>query len=188
MFTMKQVEEIDRDGANYKCTVCANAYNSRRAGGGLAFEDLPESWKCPVCDQPKACTKYEDPSEVGGLDESIGRDDDIEKEDSWAECQEQDADDWQEMPDEKFAPRSGGDEERRMAYVGDYESEEFAPKSGGDKNPRAKKSPANGGRLGLMREIRPEATSKGPDNDGRHLGPNGGWSGGWSKPNAPCIR
>ena len=49
-------------------------------------------------------------------------------------------------------------------------------------------NPVNGGRLGLMREIRPEDTGKGPDNDGRHLGPNEGWTGGWSKPNAPCTR
>ena len=80
----------------------------RRDGGGLAFEDLPESWKCPVCDQPKACTKYDDPTEVGGLDEDNGRDGNFEDDDSWAECQEE------------FAPRSGGDEEPRRAYVGDY--------------------------------------------------------------------
>ena len=55
------------------------------------------------------------------------------------------------------------------------------------KDPPAKKSPVNGGRLGFMREIRPADTGKGPDNDGRHLGPNGGWNGGWSKPNPPCI-
>ena len=62
-----------------------------------------------------------------------------------------------------------------------------APKSGGDKDLPAKKSPVNGGRLGLMREIRPADTGKGFDNDDRHLGPNEGWIGGWSKPNAPCI-
>ena len=168
----------------------------------MAFEDLPESWKCPVCDQPKASTRYEDPTEVGGLDENNGRDDNFENEDSWAECREHDAEDWQDLTydatvgHEEFAPRSGGDEDPRRAYVGEYGSEETArgslmiakaPKSGGDKNPSAKESPVNGGRLGLMREIRPEDTGKGPDNDGRHLGPNEGWIGGWSKPNAPCI-
>ena len=123
-----------------------------------------ESWKCPVCDQPKTCTKYEDPTEEGGLDENSGRDENFEDNYSWAECQEE------------FAPRSGGDEDPRKAYVGDYEED-----------PPAKKSPVNGGRLGLMREIRPADTGKGPDNDGRHVDPNGGWNGGWSKPNPPCI-
>ena len=183
MFTMKQVEEMDRDEANFKCTVCANAYNSKRDGEGMAFEDLPESWKCPVCDQPKTCTKYEDPTEEGGLDENSGRDENFEDNDSWAECQEE------------FAPRSGGDEDPRRAYVGEYGSEDTvrgslmiaeAPKAS-SKDPPAKKSPVNGGRLGLMREIRPADTGKGPDSDGRHLGPNEGWNGGWSKPNAPCI-
>ena len=149
----------------------------------MAFEDLPESWKCPVCDQPKACTKYDDPTDVGGLDENNGRDENFENEDSWAECQEHDADDWQGLTYDvtaghvEFTPRSDDNEEPRRAYVGDYEED-----------PPAKKIPVNGGRLGLMREIRPENTGKGPDNDGRHLGPNENWTGGWSKPNAPCIR
>ena len=30
MFTMKQVEEMDRDEANFKCAVCANAYSARK--------------------------------------------------------------------------------------------------------------------------------------------------------------
>ena len=146
MFTLKQGIEMDRDESNFKCTVCANAYNSRRDGGGLAFEDLPESWKCPVCDQPKACTKYDEPTDVGGHDENNGQDENFKNEDSWAECQEHDAEDWQNRTCD-----------------------------------------ATVGHLGLMREIRPADTGKGPDNDGRHLGPNGGWNGGWSKPNPPCI-
>ena len=136
-FTTKQVEEMERDQANFKCTVCANAYNPTRDGGGMAFEDLPESWKCPVCEQPKTCMRYEDPTEEGGLDENS------EENDSWAECQEE------------FAPRSGGDEEPRRAYVEDYERLEAAPKKGSDKNPPAKERPTNRGSLGLMREIRP---------------------------------
>ena len=133
MFTMKQVEEMDRDEANFKCTVCANAYNSRRDGEGLAFEDLPESWKCPVCDQPKICTKYIEPTDVGGHDENNDQD---ENNDSWAECQEHEAEDWQDWTHD-----------------------------------------ATVGHLGLMREIRPADTDKGPDNDDQRLSPNGGWTG-----------
>ena len=132
---MEQVEEMDRDEANYKCTICANAYNSRRDGGGLAFEDLPESWKCSVCDQPKACTKYVDPAEVGGLDEGSGRDENFEDEDSWAECQEQDADDWQEKPEAKDAVPT---------YDATVGHEEFAPRSGGDEDPRRGEDTARG--------------------------------------------
>ena len=112
----------------------------------MAFEDLPESWKCPVCDQPKACTKYDDPTDVGGLDENNGRDENFENEDSWAECQEHDAEYWQDQTHD-----------------------------------------ATVGHVGLMREIRPADTDKGPDNDDQRLSPNGGWTGGWSKPNPPCT-
>ena len=104
---------------------------------------------------------------MGGLDENNGRDENFKNEDSWAACQEHDADDWQGLTYDVTAghvasnPRSDDNEEPRRAYVGDYE--EDLP---------AKKIPVNGGRLGLMREIRPENKGKGPDNDGRHLGPN----------------
>ena len=70
---------MERDQANFKCTVCANAYYPTRDGGGMAFEDLPESWKCPVCEQPKTCMKYEDPTEEGGLDENSSRDENFKK-------------------------------------------------------------------------------------------------------------
>lgn len=39
---------------SWTCTVCAHEYNAEADGGGLAFEDLPETWLCPVCGQPKS--------------------------------------------------------------------------------------------------------------------------------------
>lgn len=41
----------------YKCTVCAHAYDADADGNGVAFEDLPDSWLCPVCGQPKSAYK-----------------------------------------------------------------------------------------------------------------------------------
>lgn len=35
--------------AQYSCGRCAHVYDSGRDGGGLAFEDLPDTWKCPIC-------------------------------------------------------------------------------------------------------------------------------------------
>ncbi len=44
---------------NYKCTVCGYVYKPSRGDSysgiepGVAFEDLPEDYKCPMCGQPK---------------------------------------------------------------------------------------------------------------------------------------
>merc|ERR1712203_271598 len=38
----------------YKCSVCAHVYDAAADGDGAAFEDLPDSWVCPVCGQPKS--------------------------------------------------------------------------------------------------------------------------------------
>ena len=75
MFSTKQMDEMDNEEANndeassgmvcsensqasYKCTVCANVYDPAKNGDGVAFDDLPESWTCPVCGQLKACMEF----------------------------------------------------------------------------------------------------------------------------------
>jgi len=35
--------------AKYICTRCAHVYDPERDGNGMAFEDLPDDWKCPTC-------------------------------------------------------------------------------------------------------------------------------------------
>ncbi|MCT4661832.1 MAG: rubredoxin [Tissierellales bacterium] len=43
----------------YKCTVCGYIYRPERGDRigdipeGTSFEDLPDDWKCPTCNQPK---------------------------------------------------------------------------------------------------------------------------------------
>lgn len=39
---------------NYQCTVCNHVYNAERDGNGLLFEQLPDTWRCPVCGAPKS--------------------------------------------------------------------------------------------------------------------------------------
>eukprot|EP00656_Telonema_subtile_P020742 TRINITY_DN21815_c0_g1_i2.p1 TRINITY_DN21815_c0_g1~~TRINITY_DN21815_c0_g1_i2.p1 ORF type:complete len:182 (+),score=44.38 TRINITY_DN21815_c0_g1_i2:89-634(+) len=36
------------------CTICKHVYDPVKDGGGLPFEQLPDTWKCPVCGQPKS--------------------------------------------------------------------------------------------------------------------------------------
>ena len=36
----------------YVCSVCGYVYDPAE-NDGVAFEDLPEDWKCPRCKQPK---------------------------------------------------------------------------------------------------------------------------------------
>merc|ERR1711957_1133721 len=36
------------------CSVCAHVYDAEQDGAGVAFEELPEDWTCPVCSQPKS--------------------------------------------------------------------------------------------------------------------------------------
>jgi rubredoxin len=38
------------------CSVCGHVYDPSDANG-TAFEDLPASWKCPVCNAPKSAYK-----------------------------------------------------------------------------------------------------------------------------------
>ncbi|WAI02081.1 rubredoxin [Methanogenium organophilum] len=41
-----------------KCTVCGHIYDPKKgdegAAPGIAFADLPEDWRCPVCGAVKA--------------------------------------------------------------------------------------------------------------------------------------
>lgn len=40
-----------------KCGVCGHVYDADKDGGGKAFEDLPDTWTCPVCGAPKSAYK-----------------------------------------------------------------------------------------------------------------------------------
>jgi pyruvate oxidase len=37
--------------AKYRCTVCNYIYNEKTAG--VKFSELPDNWRCPVCNSPK---------------------------------------------------------------------------------------------------------------------------------------
>lgn len=39
--------------ASHQCAVCNHVYDAARDGNGKRFEDLPDSWNCPVCGVPK---------------------------------------------------------------------------------------------------------------------------------------
>ena len=36
----------------YVCSICGYVYDPAE-NGGVAFEDLPDDWRCPRCKQPK---------------------------------------------------------------------------------------------------------------------------------------
>lgn len=44
---------------DYKCTVCSYVYREENGDWthgipkGTSFEELPDDWKCPTCNQPK---------------------------------------------------------------------------------------------------------------------------------------
>jgi len=40
-------EDTISQGTLQQCTVCTNVYDPELHGSGLAFEDLPESWRSP---------------------------------------------------------------------------------------------------------------------------------------------
>lgn len=57
---MKKCEQLWRlIMKNYKCTVCGYTYKPERGDKlndippNTSFDDLPENWKCPTCNQPK---------------------------------------------------------------------------------------------------------------------------------------
>jgi len=37
--------------ANYRCTVCNYIFDEEKEG--TKFDDLPDNWRCPVCNSPK---------------------------------------------------------------------------------------------------------------------------------------
>ena len=43
-----------QDSGTYFCARCSHVYDPVKDGNGSAFEDLPESWRCPLCGAPKA--------------------------------------------------------------------------------------------------------------------------------------
>ena len=38
----------------FVCARCDHVYDAAKEGNGTAFEDLPETWSCPVCGAPKS--------------------------------------------------------------------------------------------------------------------------------------
>eukprot|EP00658_Telonema_sp_P-2_P038217 TRINITY_DN27456_c0_g1_i2.p1 TRINITY_DN27456_c0_g1~~TRINITY_DN27456_c0_g1_i2.p1 ORF type:complete len:303 (+),score=42.03 TRINITY_DN27456_c0_g1_i2:305-1213(+) len=38
----------------YSCGVCNHVYDAERDGGGQPFQELPDSWVCPICGAPKS--------------------------------------------------------------------------------------------------------------------------------------
>jgi rubredoxin len=45
-------EKEQKQSAKYYCSVCGYVYDPADHGG-VAFESLPEDWKCPRCKQYK---------------------------------------------------------------------------------------------------------------------------------------
>ncbi|MBO4573629.1 MAG: MBL fold metallo-hydrolase [Clostridia bacterium] len=52
IFAEVSFEKKEASG-KYVCSVCGYVYDPAE-NGGVAFEDLPEDWKCPRCKQPKS--------------------------------------------------------------------------------------------------------------------------------------
>jgi flavin reductase (DIM6/NTAB) family NADH-FMN oxidoreductase RutF/rubredoxin len=56
----KKPEKEEKTMASYKCLVCGYVYDPAEGDSmsdipaGTAFEDLPDSWVCPVCGAPKS--------------------------------------------------------------------------------------------------------------------------------------
>ena len=48
----ENVQAIKEASGKYICSVCGYVYDPAEHDG-VAFEDLPEDWKCPRCKQPK---------------------------------------------------------------------------------------------------------------------------------------
>jgi len=45
---------------NYQCSICNHMYDPDRDGNGAAFEDLPDSFVCPICGSPSRNYKPHD--------------------------------------------------------------------------------------------------------------------------------
>lgn len=46
---------IEKNMNKYVCTVCGEIYDEEKEG--VKFEDLPDTWVCPVCGVPKSLFK-----------------------------------------------------------------------------------------------------------------------------------
>jgi rubredoxin len=42
---------LNKEAMMWRCTVCGYVYDEAKEG--TKFEDLPDDWKCPVCNAPK---------------------------------------------------------------------------------------------------------------------------------------
>merc|ERR1712216_717488 len=43
--------------SGWSCSVCQHIYDPEKDGNGVKFEDLPATWKCPICGAPKSAYK-----------------------------------------------------------------------------------------------------------------------------------
>lgn len=43
--------------SNWKCSICQHVYDPLKDGGGVEFENLPDTFKCPICGAPKSAFK-----------------------------------------------------------------------------------------------------------------------------------
>merc|ERR1712039_1117527 len=47
-----EAECYDGPATSFECTRCAHIFQVDRDGHGVAFADLAEEWRCPVCGAP----------------------------------------------------------------------------------------------------------------------------------------
>jgi len=50
-------EKVKAPETTWTCSVCGHVYDPAKDGNGLPFEQLPDTWKCPVCGAPKSAYK-----------------------------------------------------------------------------------------------------------------------------------
>lgn len=60
-------------GDGWICAVCKHEYDPAKDGAGKAFEALADSWKCPVCGQPKSAYKKAAPTAAAKQTATTGR-------------------------------------------------------------------------------------------------------------------
>ena len=70
-----ETQTLDR----YECPACGYVYEPKKGSSlgkispGTPFEDLPKTWRCPVCAAPKAQFKNVGPAEgPSGFKENLG--------------------------------------------------------------------------------------------------------------------
>jgi 2,5-diketo-D-gluconate reductase A len=55
--TTSSITALMANTTSYTCGTCGHVYNAAADGGGVPFEQLPDSWTCPVCGSPKSAYK-----------------------------------------------------------------------------------------------------------------------------------